>query len=110
MVALERGGRRQDHVGVPGRLVDVDVDGRHEVQAAERPVEPRPVGRREDGVAGERQQGPDLPVARRLDLLAQRRDRQLAGELRQAADAAAPHVVVPATDQAGAHGVDGRAW
>ena len=73
-----------------------------------RPVEPRPVRRRQDRVAGQRQQRPDLPVARRLDLLAQRGDRQLAGELRQPADAAAPQVVVPAADQPGADRVDGR--
>ena len=37
VVALERGRRRQDHVGVPGGLVDVDVDRRHEVQAGRAP-------------------------------------------------------------------------
>jgi hypothetical protein len=43
VVALERRRRRQDHVGVPGGLVDVDVDGGHEVEP-ERPVQPLPSG------------------------------------------------------------------
>ncbi len=41
VVPFEGRRRREDHVGVPGRLVDVDVDGGHELQAVECPVEAR---------------------------------------------------------------------
>ena len=108
VVALERGRRRQDHVGVPGGLVEVDVDRRHEVQAGQGPVERRAVGGRQHRVAGHGQHRADLPVAGRLDLLAQRRDGQLARRLGQPADPGAPHVEVPAADQPGADGVDRR--
>ena len=108
VVALERRGGRQDHVGVPGGLVDVDVHGGHEVEVAQRAVEPGAVGRGQHRVAGDGEQGPDLPLAGRLDLLAQRRHGQLAGGLRQPADPRAPGVVVPAADQPGAHRVDRR--
>ena len=37
LVALQRGRRRQDHVGVPGGLVEVDVDRDHEVQRRRAP-------------------------------------------------------------------------
>ena len=75
VVALQRGRRRQDHVRVPGGLVEVDVDRGHEVEAGERPVEPCAVRRGEHRVAGDGQHRPDLPVAGGLDLLAQRRRR-----------------------------------
>ena len=99
VVALERGRRRQDHVGVPGGLVEVDVDRDHEVEPVERLAEPRAVGRRQHRVAGQREQRADLALARRLDLLAQHADRQLAAELREAAHPAAPRVQVAAPDE-----------
>ena len=87
LVALQRRRRRQHHVGVPGGLVEVDVDRGHEVEPVEGFAEPLAVGGGQHGVAGDRQHGADLPVARRLDLLAQRADR---AARRRTRDAAAP--------------------
>ena len=75
VVALEGRRRRQDHVGVAGRLVEVDVDRGHEVERVEGPAEPRAVGGREHRVAGDADERLDLPVAGRLDLLAHARRR-----------------------------------
>src|SRR4029079_14684910 len=65
-------------------------------------------GRGEHGVAGDRQHGVDLPLARRLDLLAHDRGRKLAAVLRDAAHAAAPQVVVARTDELAGDEVYGR--
>ncbi len=108
MVALQGGGRRQDHVGVPRRLVDIDVDGRHEVETPHRPSERRAVRCGQHRVAGHGEQRPDLAVARRLDLLAEGGDRELAGSLGEAAHPAAPRVVVSPADQAATDAVDRR--
>jgi ATP-dependent helicase/nuclease subunit A len=81
---------RQDDVGVPGRLVEVRVDRHHDVELAERALEPARARRRQDRVAGHGEEGADLAPARRLDLLGQRGHRQLAAELRVAAHARAP--------------------
>jgi hypothetical protein len=89
-------------------LVDVDVDRGHEVEAAQGAVEPGAVRGREHRVAGDGQHRPDLALAGGLDLLAQRRDRQLAGGLGQVAHPGAPRVVVAAADQPRAHRVDRR--
>ncbi len=107
VVPLQGGRRRQDDIGVPGRLVDVDVHCGHEVQAAQRPVEGRAVRGRQHRVAGDGQHRPDLPRAGCLDLLAQRRDGQLTRRLGEATDAGAPQVEVTAADQPGADRVDG---
>ena len=64
VVALERPGRRQDDVGVPGRLVDVEVDRHHGVEAGERLVEPVPRRRRRHRVARDGEQRPHLALAR----------------------------------------------
>ena len=109
VVALEGRRRRQDHVGVPRRLVDVDVDRHHEVQPAQRLVEPRPVRRGEHRVAGHGEERADLSVAR-----ASRSPRAapttgssppISGRPRTRD---APRVEVPAPDQAGADDVDRR--
>ena len=88
--ALQRRGRRQDHVGVPGRLVDVDVDADHQLERVERGGQPARVGRRDGRVAGDREQRAHLPLAGRLDLVGQRRDRQLSEHLVHLADTAGP--------------------
>ena len=106
VVALEHRGRRQDDVGVPGRLVEVDVDRRHEVQRIERLGQAPAVGGREHRVPGNGEHGPDLALTRCLDLLAEHRDGQLSGVLRQAADPAPPHVVVTRADEPPADRVD----
>ena len=83
-----RVGGREDHVGVAGRLVEVRVDGHHEVERRQRPVEPPAVRRRQHRVAGDGDDGAHLPVARRVDLLGQRRGRELADDLGRAPHAA----------------------
>ena len=88
--AVERRGRGQDHVRVPGGLVDVDVDAHHQVDVLERAAHAAGVGSAHDGVSGEREERAHLTVARRVDLLGEARDGQLADCLRQAADAGAP--------------------
>ena len=70
--------------------------------------EPGPVRGGEHRVAGDREQRPDLAWARGLDLLGQRGDRQLAAELRQVPDPAAPGVEVTAPGQAASDHVDHR--
>ena len=62
---LQRVGRRQDHVGVARRLVDVDVDRDHELERRERGVEPSAAVRRRDHrIAGDGHERADLPLAR----------------------------------------------
>ena len=72
---LEHRGRRQDHVGVAGRRVQVRVDADHQLEPGQQAVEAPGVGRRQGRVAGDRQQRPHLPLAGRLHLVGERRDR-----------------------------------
>ena len=74
---------------MPRRLVDVDVDAHHEVEVVERGGEALAVRRRDDRVAGDRDERADLPVAGRLDLLGHAGGGQLAEDLRRAAHPAA---------------------
>ena len=69
------------------RLVDVDVDRHHELERFESGVEAPAVGRRQDGVAGDRDQRADLALPRRVDLLREGDDGQLAHGLGQPAHA-----------------------
>jgi len=108
VVALERRGRRQDHVRVPGGLVDVDVHGRHEVEAGQGPAESLAVGGRRHRVAGHGQGRADLAVARSEDLVGQGRDGELAAELGEVAHPAAPAVPVAAAHERAADDIDGR--
>ena len=108
VVALQRRGRRQDHVGVPGRLVEVEVDGDHEVQPRERLVEPLAVGGRQHRVAGDVSSARTWPSPGREDLVGEGRHRQLARELRQLAHPAAPLAWWPRPIEAAAHRVDRR--
>ena len=92
-VVVRRAGgrrRRQDHVGVPGRLVDVGIDTHHEVQAGDGGVEPVGIRYRQAGVAGERDERPHLALARRPDLVGQSDRGQLAEHLGQPAYPAVP--------------------
>ena len=82
-VALERARRRQDHVGQARGLVDVGIDRDPEVERGDRGGEAAGAGRRQQRVAGDGDQG--AHAARRLDLVGQGRDRQLAEHLGQAA-------------------------
>ena len=61
---LQRGGRREDHVGVAGGLVDVDVDRHHALEVGQRGVEACRVRRRQHRVAGDGHERADLPLAR----------------------------------------------
>ena len=61
---LERLRRGQDHVGVAGRLVHVDVDREHEVERLDRALEPAAVRRRDERVAGDRDERAHLALAR----------------------------------------------
>ena len=98
VLPLQRPGRRQDHVRVPGRLVDIDVDGDHEVEPAQRLVQPVPAGRRRHWVAGDRHQASDLPLPRGQDLVGQCRHRKLGSELRQPLCPRLPRPEVPGRD------------
>ena len=80
---LQRGGGRQDHVGVAGRLVHVGVDGHVELEAGDGRVEPSGVGGRQHRVPRHGHQRPDLSLPGRVDLLGQHRHRQLAQGLTQ---------------------------
>ena len=77
-------------------LVHVEVDRDHEVEALERRAEAPAVRRREHRVAGEAEERADLALARRLDLLGERRRGQLAEGLGQAAHAGVPAPVAVA--------------
>ena len=86
VVALERPGRRQDDVGVPGGLVDVEVDRHHHVEARQRLVEPVPRGRRR-APGCPRWSAAPAPAPRPVCSIssASADDRQLAPERRQPA-------------------------
>ena len=75
----------QDHVGVPGRLVEPEVDGDHRVQLRQHLVE-RVTGRsRQHRVARDGDERLDLALPRRRDLLGQARHRHLTEHLLGAA-------------------------
>ena len=71
----QRLGSGKDHVGVPGGLVDVDVDADHEVEVVDGVGERLRVGRRDERVARDRDQRAHLALARRRDLPGERRPR-----------------------------------
>ncbi len=91
MRPLERRGRWQHHVGMPCGRVQVGVDADHQLQRRERLAQSSSVGGRQGGVSRNRDQGAHLPRARRLDLVRERRHRELAEHLGQP-----PHAAVPA--------------
>src|SRR5207244_12070237 len=76
---------REDHVGVPGRLVQVDVEAHHEVEPGERARQAVAVRRAEDRIAGDRDETADLALARRLDLLGEAGAGELAHDFGEAA-------------------------
>ena len=84
---------------VPRGLVQVEIDRHHEVEPAERPLEPRAVRSREHRVAGEADEAAHLTRAGRLHLLGHRHRGQRAEKFRQPAHPRAPASVVVA-DQA----------
>ena len=71
-----------------GGLVHVRVDRHHELEVAEGSLQPVAVGHREGRVPADGHEGPHLPWARRVDLLGQADDGQLAVALGQAAHTA----------------------
>jgi hypothetical protein len=80
----QRRWRRQDHVGQPGGGVDVGIDRDPELEAADRGGQRVDAGRRHQRVARDRDQRAHAAA----QLVGQRRHRQLAEHLRQAAGAA----------------------
>ena len=66
MVVRQPPARRQDQVGVAGRLVQIDIDRDHELEAIQRLVEAPAIRDREHGIARERDHGTYLAVARRF--------------------------------------------
>src|SRR5262249_56083430 len=92
--ALEREGRGEDEVGVARRLVEVEVDRDHVVEAGERAVEAGTVRRREDRIARARHEGPDLAPPLRLDLLREHGHPPLPPPPREAPPPAPPPVQV----------------
>ena len=102
VAAREGRGGRQDQVGVARGLVQVEVDGEHEVEGRQRLVEPSSVRRGEHGVAGEGHESAYLAVSRREDLLRQTCDGELTTEggqpahaTREAPEASAAHPHAP---------------
>ena len=71
-------------------LVDVDVDGHHELETFQRVVERASIRRRQHRIARTGEQGADLAVAGGGDFLGHAGHRQLAREFGQPAHAAAP--------------------
>src|SRR6185503_21318484 len=61
------------------------------------------IGIREDGIPGDRDERLDLPLAGRLDLVGEGRHRELAVELREAADAAPPAIELTRLAEATGH-------
>src|SRR5436190_12404273 len=95
VTALERTRRWQDDVCVASRLVDVDVNGRHEIEAGERAIQFASVWRREHRIAAMRDERLNLTFTFGENLFSQCGDRQFAGKLRQFA-----HATVPASEAA----------
>ena len=90
MRALERRRPREHDVGVPRRLVHVDVHREHEVEALDRAGEATRVRGAHRRVPGDRHERPDLALAGRVDLLGEAHHGQFSVRLGQAAHAAAP--------------------
>ena len=99
--SLEGCRRGEDDVGEAGGLVQVDVDGDHEVEALERAGQAFAVGRGEHRVARDGHQRADALVATSVDLLGESRGGQLARELRQPTHARSPAPVVVARTSPG---------
>ena len=93
---------------MPGRLVDVEVDGHHRLEPGERVGQPATRRRRRHGVARDGQQCPDPALAGCGDLLGERRHGQLSPEARQAPHAGAPPTEPPGPEETPADDVDGR--
>ena len=81
MVSFETEGGRQDIVGVTRGLVDVDIDGNHEIELCERLVELAAVGCGENGIACGRHERFDLTLTRSEDFFGKRSYRKLAAKL-----------------------------
>ena len=82
----QRRGRGQDHIGVPGSLGHVRVQADQEVEIGKRALEPGRVGCGHDRVAGDCDQCTQALAAVRIrgvDLLGQRRHRELPEHARQ---------------------------
>ena len=79
---LERRGRRQDDVRVPGRFVDIEIDRHHELKAGERPIQLTAVRRRQHGVPGRSYQSLNLSRTFGQNLFSKRDDRKLSGKFR----------------------------
>ena len=90
MAALEVRRWRQDHVGVPRRLVDIDVDGHHELELLEGLVQLLAVRSREHRIARDGDHRTDLAFALGEDLLCHHRRRILAERLGKLAHARVP--------------------
>src|ERR1044072_4195257 len=90
--ALERRCRRQNNMCVPGRLVNIEINRDHELEAAERPIQLTAIRRRQDGIAGGSNQSLYLPRTFSQNFLRERCHRQLSGKFRELA-----HATVPAT-------------
>ena len=93
VLALEPGRGGQDVVGVPVRLVDVQVQGDHEVQLLERVGQVGAVGAAEHRVAGQHEERAQLAGAGGADLLGHDRGRPGAHDVGEVADPAPLRVV-----------------
>lgn len=90
MGLLQRRQAGQDDVGVPGCLVEEDVDRDHRFEAGQRLVEAVPTRGGQHGIARDRDQRLDLAFTRCGDLLGQAGHRRLAQDLLRTAHPGAP--------------------
>ncbi len=104
-------GGREDDVRVPSGLIYIEVDRHEELEARDRAVEPRAVGRGEYRVSRVRHECAHLSLARRFDLIGERCHRQLTREFRETANAALParESSAPAVRAASLEEIDGGA-
>src|SRR5436190_23588625 len=88
--ALKRPGRWQDDLRVAGRLVNVDIDGGHELEPRQSAIQFAAVWCRQHRIPAMSDERFNLTFAFGQDFFRQRGDRQLAGKLRQFAHACVP--------------------
>ena len=93
MLLLKWTGRRQYHIGKSGRFVEIRIYGDHKVQGGKRFLGVISIGHRQHHIACECDEGLQLTVPGRKDLVSENRHGELPTKLRALPDPRAVTVI-----------------